>query len=61
MDANIIDVRDTLSLEDYYEPDTHWRQEKLDKVVIKLSKEMDFNYKKEYYKENIYDSFYGVY
>ena len=56
-----IDVREVLSLEDYYETDTHWKQEKLEKVIKKMSKKMKFDYKKEIYKENVYNNFYGVY
>ena len=61
MDASVIDIRNILSLSDYYETDTHWRQEKIEKVVSKMSEVMDFDYKKQIYKENIYDKFYGVY
>lgn len=62
-DLNIknIDIRDIMSLEDYYETDTHWRQEKLDKVLIKMNDIMSFNYKNIEYNKNIYDKFYGVY
>ena len=50
-----------MTLEDYYETDTHWRQENLDKVVKKMSNKMLFDYKKQEYKENVYNNFYGVY
>jgi hypothetical protein len=50
-----------MTLEDYYETDTHWRQEKLDKVVNEMSKTMNFNYQNITYKKNNYDNFYGVY
>jgi len=56
-----IDIRNTMSLEDYYETDTHWKQENLSKVIYEMSKVMDFNYKEEKYIKNEYDSFYGVY
>ena len=56
-----IDIRNIMTLEDYYQTDTHWRQEKLDKVVYEMSKIMNFNYQKITYKENIYNNFYGVY
>ena len=61
IDAEVIDIRNVLSLDDYYETDTHWRQEKLDKVVLYMSKVMDYDYKKYFYKENVYNNFYGVY
>ena len=56
-----IEVRELLKLEDYYETDTHWRQENLDKVVRKMSKVMGFNYQNIEYVENTYNNFYGVY
>lgn len=58
---NFIDIRDVLETSDYYETDTHWRQEKLDKVVKKMSTVMDFDYKNISYKKNYYDGFHGVY
>ena len=59
-DAKYINLFDILTLEDYYSTDTHWKQENLEKVVNKLSKEMNFLY------ESIEDieekgPFYGVY
>lgn len=56
-----IELRDILELSDYYETDTHWRQEKLDKVVNKMNDSLKFNYEETTYKENSYDRFYGVY
>ena len=56
-----IDIRNIMSLEDYYETDTHWKQENLDKVVLEMSRVMDFDYQKQNYNYNIYDNFYGVY
>ena len=56
-----IDIRNIMTLEDYYETDTHWRQEKIDKVVNEMSKKMNFNYQNITYKKNIYNNFYGVY
>jgi len=58
---NLIDIRNIMTLEDYYETDTHWRQERLDKVVFQMSKVMNFKYEKIKYQENKYNSFYGVY
>lgn len=61
LDMNKIDIRNIMTLEDYYQTDTHWRQEKLDKVVFEMSKIMNFNYQKINYEEKIYHNFYGVY
>lgn len=59
--GNFIDIRDTLELNDYYMTDTHWKQERLSKVVKKMDKVMNFNYHDVSYKENVFDDFYGVY
>ncbi len=59
-DAKYIDLFNTLSIDDYYSTDTHWKQENLDKVVEKLSNEMDFEYEKLDKIEEKYP-FYGVY
>ena len=56
-----IDIRNIMALEDYYETDTHWKQENLDKVVYEMSKKMNFDYKKQNYVVNEYGNFYGVY
>lgn len=57
-----IDIFDCLSIEDYYSTDTHWRQEKLNKVVEQLSKELGvFEKLTGKYKVNKVNSFYGVY
>ena len=61
LNINTIDIRNILSLEDYYQTDTHWKQENLDKVVATMAKTMNFNYQKTNYQENIYNNFYGVY
>ena len=56
-----IDIKDILTKEDYYETDTHWKQENIEKVVYELSKVMNFKYQKQTYTKNEYDNFYGVY
>lgn len=56
-----IDIRNLLSLNDYYQTDTHWKQENLDKIVFKMSNIMDFDYAKSNYSKKEYDNFYGVY
>ena len=61
LDMTQIDLRDTLELNDYYETDTHWKQENLDKVIKQMSTKMNFNYKEIEYKKNTYNKFYGVY
>lgn len=61
LNINSIDIRNILSLNDFYETDTHWRQENLTKVVKKMSEIMNFNYQENTYQENNYNNFYGVY
>ena len=61
LNMNKIDIRNIMTLEDYYETDTHWKQENLDKVVKEMSRVMNFKYIKENYIENEYNNFYGVY
>ena len=61
LNFNNIDIRDVMSLNDYYETDTHWKQENLEKVVKRISENMNFEYKEIDYKTNSYDKFYGVY
>ena len=61
LNINNIEIRELMTITYYYETDTHWRQEKLDKVVQKLSQSMKFEYKKQMYKFNTYNKFYGVY
>ena len=50
-----------MQLEDYYETDTHWKQERLDKVIKKMSEVIEFNYKDVEYDSKTYNKFYGVY
>ena len=61
LNLTTIDIRNIMNLSDYYETDTHWKQENLDKVVRKISTIMNFNYINYPYQENIFNSFYGVY
>ncbi len=61
LDIHNIDIRNIMTLNDYYETDTHWKQEKLDKVVKKLSEEMNFDYQKYDYETKVFNKFYGVY
>ena len=58
---NFIDIRDVLKLTDYYEIDTHWKQEEILDVVKRMSTIMNFNYYDISYNKNSYNKFYGVY
>ena len=61
LNSENIDIRDLMNIDDYYQTDPHWRQEKLDKVVKRMSEVMDFPYIKIDYQQNIYPDFYGAY
>lgn len=56
-----IDITKELKLEDYYNTDIHWRQENLEKVVVKLSDEMNFEIPSFNYTVKTYKPFYGAY
>ena len=59
--AQYIDVKPLLSAEDYYTTDTHWKQESITDIALKLLESMGTSGKGEY-KENVIDKpFYGVY
>lgn len=62
LDENMkyIDITGLLSLEDFYLTDTHWKQNRISKVVEKLSEEMNFKVNNNY-EEKTYYPFYGVY
>ena len=60
IDIEKIELRDILNLNDYYKTDTHWRQEKLFKVVNRLGEKLNFKSNTKY-KKNIYNDFNGVY
>lgn len=55
-----IDLFDSLTVNDYYRTDTHWRQEKLESVVTKLASVMNFK-TTDNYEEKVLENFYGVY
>ena len=61
LNIDMIDIRSVMSLSDYYETDTHWKQENLHKVVKKLSENMYFDYEEYSYVFHKYNKFYGVY
>lgn len=58
--AEYIDIFDDLDLDSYYITDSHWKQEKLQKVVQKIAEKMDMNLKSEYEEKEVVD-FKGVY
>ena len=59
--AEYIDLSGTLSLEDYYKTDTHWRQENISDVAKALAGGMELPYSDEYTENVLNHPFYGVY
>ena len=55
-----IDITKSLTLNDYYRTDIHWKQENLSNVINTLSENMNFKTMNDF-KENVYDNFYGTY
>lgn len=58
--ANYIDIFDCLDLSCYYSTDSHWKQERLQKVVNKIATQMNLKLDNNY-KENKVVDFKGVY
>lgn len=59
--GSLIDIRDNLCLDDYYETDTHWKQERLESVVREVLNVYGYDYVDIYYDEKVFNKFYGVY
>lgn len=61
--ATHIDLRDTLSIDDYYYTDTHWRQECILPAAQKIAQAMGVTAPQEgdFTKETLEKPFYGVY
>lgn len=61
-DMTYIDIWDTLSIEDYYMTDTHWRQECLQETVQQIGEVMGFSeFLSNDYEQKVMEEFYGVY
>lgn len=56
-----IEVRDLLSLDHYYNTDTHWRQEKIIPVAKRLEEMMIGSISEHQYEFGEFQPFYGVY
>lgn len=56
-----IDLQDTLSAEDYYRTDVHWRQERLVDTAAVLAEGMGITLKESYEQKTLENEFYGVY
>ena len=59
--ATPIEISDLLCYHDYYNTDTHWRQEKIIDVADRLAQAMGTELPHEYNKQELDIDFYGVY
>lgn len=59
--AEYIEIRDLLSIEDYYKTDVHWRQEQLVDVAQRFADQMNISVSGEYEKKTLEELFFGVY
>lgn len=59
--ADVVDLRDTLSLSDYYRTDPHWKQEKLFHAAEKIADSLKTEAPKQgdYEKEELSEPFFG--
>lgn len=56
-----IDITPTLSLDDYYRTDSHWKQESISDTTQYLAEKMGSGFSGEYTTVTVSDKFYGVY
>ncbi len=59
--AQPISIMDNIQLSDFYQTDTHWKQEEIADIALKLAEEMQTSLSGEYEKVLIDGNFYGVY
>ena len=59
--ASYVDITDSLTLEDYYRTDTHWRQENILPVAQTLADAMGITVATDYTQTPLEKPFYGVY
>lgn len=59
--AEYIDIFDTLTIDNYYKTDTHWRQESITQTANKLLEKMGNDTVNGEYTPKEYKNFYGIY
>ena len=59
--ATYVDIFDTLTADDYYRTDSHWKQENIAKTVQALAEAMSLELTAEYEAVTVEKPFYGVY
>ena len=59
--ATYIEIADLLEYNDYYQTDSHWKQEAIVDVAERIGSKMGVDVKSDYKKSKLETSFYGVY
>ena len=59
--AKYIEIADLLEADDYYQTDTHWKQEKIQDVADRLASAMGTELSTNYVEKELETPFYGVY
>ncbi len=59
--ATYIEIADLLEADDYYQTDSHWKQEAIVDVAERIGNKMGVDVKEEYKKVSLKTPFYGVY
>ncbi len=59
--VSIIELTSGLSLDDFYQTDRHWRQERLQNVLDIFGETLGFSVKLNNFTENKYPEFHGIY
>ena len=59
--AKFVEIRDLLSIEDYYKTDVHWRQENIVDIADRIGSAMGITFSKEFEQKELEKEFYGVY
>ena len=59
--AKFVEIRDLLSIEDYYKTDVHWRQENIVDIADRIGSAMGITLSGKFEKKELEKEFYGVY
>lgn len=59
--AEYVSIYETLSIEDYYCTDTHWRQDRILDTALRIADALDVDINEEYTIKEATDEFFGVY
>ena len=59
--ARYVEIRDLLSVEDYYKTDVHWRQENIVDIARRIGSAMGIAVSENFEKRSLSEPFFGVY